>query len=84
MILMSVLITVLFFGGWLFLGISSGFFLSIKSLLFVFLFIFIRALLPRYRYDQLMSLGWKRILPISLAFFLLVVISLFFFIKPIY
>lgn len=84
MILMSVLITVLFFGGWLFLGMSSGFFLSIKSLLFVFLFIFIRALLPRYRYDQLMSLGWKRILPISLAFFLLVVISLFFFIKPIY
>lgn len=69
-ILMSSLCVLLFVGGWL----SPFFFLpnilafSIKILFFIFLFILVRATYPRYRYDQLMRLGWKIFLPISLAF----------------
>jgi len=46
--------------------VSVGYFL-LKLLLFLFVSIWIRATLPRLRYDQLMDLGWKRLLPISLA-----------------
>ena len=69
-ILMSSIIVILFFGGWLHLPFS------IKLLSIMFLFVWIRATLPRYRYDQLMYLGWKVILPLSLGFTLLS-ISLF-------
>jgi hypothetical protein len=44
--------------------------LALKTLIFLFLFVFVRAALPRYRYDRLMVLGWKVLLPISLAWFL--------------
>ncbi len=73
MILMSAITTILFLGGWLppfdfapFTWIPGPiwFFLKISFLLFVF--IWIRATIPRYRYDQLMRLGWKVFLPISL------------------
>lgn len=74
-ILMSALCTVLFLGGWLspfnflFCTIIPGFiWFSIKTTCIIYFFIWIRATLPRYRYDQLMTLGWKRILPISLAY----------------
>ena len=72
-IFMSALNAILFLGGWLppfeFLEFLPGSFLfAIKILFFIFLFIFIRAILPRYRYDQLMSLGWKVFLPLSLGF----------------
>jgi NADH-quinone oxidoreductase subunit H len=71
MILMCSLIVILFFGGWLafipFIYIPSYINFSIKVLFFMFLFIWVRGSLPRYRYDQLMSLGWKCILPISLV-----------------
>jgi len=67
---MSSIIVILFFGGWLYLPFS------IKLLSIMFLFVWIRATLPRYRYDQLMYLGWKVILPLSLGFTLLS-ISLF-------
>ena len=70
-ILMSSIIVILFLGGWLNLPFS------IKLLSIMFLFVWIRATLPRYRYDQLMYLGWKVILPLSLGFTLLS-ISLFF------
>lgn len=69
-ILMSSIIVILFLGGWLYLPFS------IKLLIIMFLFVWIRATLPRYRYDQLMYLGWKVILPLSLGFTLLS-ISLF-------
>jgi NADH-quinone oxidoreductase subunit H len=46
---------------------------SLKTLFFIILFIVIRATIPRYRYDQLMRLGWKIFLPISLAY--LVILS---------
>ena len=73
MLLMSSLNVTLFFGGWLpplkMLGFISGsFWFSIKVSFFVILFIVIRAALPRYRYDQLMGLGWKVFFPISLSY----------------
>jgi NADH-quinone oxidoreductase subunit H len=74
---MSSIIVILFLGGWLspFLIVNGSICFSIKLLLIMFFFVWIRATLPRYRYDQLMFLGWKVILPLSLGFTLL---SLFF------
>lgn len=74
MILMSGLCTLLFLGGWLpildlpiFKRIPGSIWVSIKVILFLFLYIWVRAAFPRYRYDQLMGLGWKVFLPLSLA-----------------
>lgn len=71
-ILMSTLSVIFFFGGnfffYSFNNFIDFFFISIKILFFLFSFIIVRAALPRYRYDQLMSLGWKVFLPISLGF----------------
>jgi NADH-quinone oxidoreductase subunit H len=72
MLLMSTFNAILFLGGWLspfsmFL-VSGSFCLSIKILLGVVFFIVTRATLPRYRYDQLMLLGWKCFLPLSLGY----------------
>jgi len=74
MLLMSSLTTILFFGGWLpilniipFIFIPGPVWFSGKICIFVVLFCWIRAALPRYRYDQLMSLGWKTFLPISIG-----------------
>jgi len=66
MILMSAVTAILFLGGWL--GIN----IAIKITLICFLFVTVRAAYPRYRYDQLMDLGWKVFLPISLGILLLV------------
>lgn len=76
MLLMSSINTILFFGGWLpplsILGIIPGsFWFGLKICFFVILFVWMRAALPRYRYDQLMNLGWKAFLPISLAYLML-------------
>jgi len=76
MLLMSSLNVILFFGGWLppfsFLSFIPGaLWFGIKVCFFVILFIWMRAALPRYRYDQLMGLGWKVFLPISLGYLLL-------------
>jgi NADH-quinone oxidoreductase subunit H len=80
MLTISALNSVLFFGGWLsMLKLFSTLSFGIKMCFFVFLFIWIRAALPRYRYDQLMHLGWKTLLPISLTYLIftvLLVISL--------
>ncbi len=65
--LISALISTLFFGGWLgpaFLPPAFWFFF--KTAFFIFLFILIRASLPRPRYDQLMEVGWKVLLPLVL------------------
>jgi NADH-quinone oxidoreductase subunit H len=77
MILMSTLVTLFFLGGWLpvsnlylFYLIPGPIWLALKVNGWLFLFIFIRACLPRYRYDRLMILGWKVLLPMSLAWFL--------------
>lgn len=75
MLLMSSLTTILFLGGWLpifdFLDfIPNSFWFGLKISFFVILFIVARAILPRYRYDQLMRLGWKVFLPFSISWFL--------------
>lgn len=83
MLLMATIIVLLFFGGWLpvvsILGFMPGFWLSIKVIIFCFLYILVRAALPRYRYDQLMEIGWKLFLPLSLGYLLFVVGVLFAF-----
>lgn len=79
MIMMSVLCVILFLGGWLpplsltFLyWIPGSMWLGLKTIFFLFLYIWVRAAFPRYRYDQLMRLGWKVFLPLSLAWVLFV------------
>lgn len=65
--LISALITTLYFGGWLGFGFLPPIvWFLIKMFGFILLFILLRAALPRPRYDQLMSLGWKILLPLSL------------------
>jgi len=81
MLLMSSLNVILFFGGWLsplkFLDFLPGsFWFGLKICFFVILFVWMRAALPRYRYDQLMSLGWKIFLPISLTYLMLTFFTL--------
>ena len=78
MILMSSLTVILFLGGWLpifdilpFNLIPGPIWFALKALIFVALFVWARAAYPRYRYDQLMRLGWKIFLPISLGWVLL-------------
>ncbi|NBX52183.1 MAG: NADH-quinone oxidoreductase subunit NuoH [Proteobacteria bacterium] len=73
MILISAFASILFLGGWLspfdcaFCNAIPGFiWLCLKILILLFCFIWVRATLPRYRYDQLMRLGWKVFLPLSL------------------
>ena len=73
-ILMSSIIVILFLGGWLPIFWIVTF--PIKLLFIMFIFVWIRATLPRYRYDQLMFLGWKIILPLSLSY---TIISIFLF-----
>ncbi len=71
MILISAFASILFLGGWLppfeFLNFIPGpIWLCLKIFILLFCFIWVRATLPRYRYDQLMRLGWKVFLPLSL------------------
>jgi len=67
--LMSGLFIILFFGGWSFFGILPELVFSIKIIIIAFWFIFVRATMPRYRFDQLMIIGWKVFLPFVLGFF---------------
>ncbi len=73
--LMCALITLLFFGGWLspIPGLPDGaLWMVAKMAFFFFLFAMVKAIVPRYRYDQLMRLGWKVFLPLSLAWVVIV------------
>lgn len=72
MILMSTLFTILFLGGWGFFGVLSSFVFALKVCVVFFGFVWVRATLPRYRYDQLIGLGWRVILPITMGYFLFV------------
>ncbi|MEK6734063.1 MAG: NADH-quinone oxidoreductase subunit NuoH [Pseudomonadota bacterium] len=85
MILTSAMMTILFLGGWLppfgleFLNFIPGVIWFIAKVCFIlFCFIWVRASFPRYRYDQLMRLGWKVFLPISLIWVILISSILFF------
>ena len=77
MIVVSSVVTTLFLGGWLppfpntpwlhFLyALPSWMWFFVKSFAFLYLFIWVRATLPRYRYDQLMRLGWKELIPLAI------------------
>ena len=73
--LMCALISLLFFGGWLspIPGLADGWWwMVIKMAFFFFMFAMVKAIVPRYRYDQLMRIGWKVFLPLSLAWVVLV------------
>ena len=74
-VLMCALTTILFFGGWLspVPGLPDGvFWFSLKVLFLFFLIAMVKAIVPRYRYDQLMRLGWKVFLPMSLGWVVIV------------
>lgn len=76
-LMMCSLNSILFFGGWLSpldcLDIIPGLWFGIKVSFFAAIFIYARAMLPRYRYDQLMNLGWKVLLPLSLAYLMFII-----------
>lgn len=86
MILISFLAAILFFGGWLSPFQGLGFldsmtswipgiiWLIIKASFFVFCYLWFRATLPRYRYDQIMTLGWKVLIPISITWILVIAV----------
>jgi NADH-quinone oxidoreductase subunit H len=71
---MCAMCTILFMGGWLppvpvapFTWVPGVVWFTLKCLLVFFMFAMVKAFVPRYRYDQLMRLGWKVFLPLSLA-----------------
>ncbi|GGF59029.1 NADH-quinone oxidoreductase subunit H 1 [Paracoccus acridae] len=73
--LMCALISLLFFGGWLspIPGISDGaLWMFLKMVFWFWMFAMVKAIVPRYRYDQLMRIGWKVFLPLSLGWVVLV------------
>ncbi|NIN33815.1 MAG: NADH-quinone oxidoreductase subunit NuoH [Gammaproteobacteria bacterium] len=74
MIIIALLTSLLFFGGWLspfhgipYLGAPSIVWLLLKTSFFLFVFLWLRATFPRYRYDQIMRLGWKVFIPITIV-----------------
>jgi NADH-quinone oxidoreductase subunit H len=83
MILVSALASLMFLGGWLspfqgtvlettFKGVPGIAWLLIKTALFLFFYLWLRATFPRYRYDQIMRLGWKVFIPITIVWLLIV------------
>jgi len=85
-LLMCAMGSVLFLGGWLspidlfpFNAIPGAIWLILKILLLFILFALVKAIVPRYRYDQLMRLGWKIFLPLSLTWVVLTASYLFYF-----
>ncbi|MDR2335018.1 NADH-quinone oxidoreductase subunit NuoH [Diaphorobacter ruginosibacter] len=75
--LVSILAVIMFLGGWLppfdFLGFIPGWiWLAIKTFIVVSMFIWIRATFPRFRYDQIMRLGWKIFIPVTLIWLLVI------------
>ncbi len=96
MILISILAALLFLGGWLspfqgidllslgdsFLATSSIIWLILKTAIFMFLFLWFRATFPRYRYDQIMRLGWKVFIPITIVWIYVIGIMYYLKISP--
>jgi NADH-quinone oxidoreductase subunit H len=79
MILLSALASIMFFGGWLpplgfapFTWVPGWIWLGIKTFVIVSMFIWFRASFPRYRYDQIMRLGWKVFIPVTLVWLVVV------------
>lgn len=94
MILISALLTILFMGGWLspfegipllhsvFSFIPGLVWFLIKVSLFLFVYLWIRATFPRYRYDQLMRLGWKVLIPVSITWVIVSALMVILHVKP--
>lgn len=79
MLLMSSFISILFLGGWFpivnivpFIWLPESFWFGLKTSILACFFCWVRATLPRYRYDQLMTLGWQGFLPLTLGFIFLI------------
>ncbi|MDE1713083.1 NADH-quinone oxidoreductase subunit H, partial (plasmid) [Chromobacterium amazonense] len=85
MILVAALTSLLFLGGWLspfpaswgILGAGGFFWLAVKMSMVLFCFLWFRATFPRYRYDQIMRLGWKVFIPVTLVWILVVGVWMF-------
>ncbi|GAB0148848.1 MULTISPECIES: NADH-quinone oxidoreductase subunit NuoH [Marichromatium] len=93
MILISALTAVLFMGGWLsplpqswvdgVALLDDGFhWFALKTGFFMFLFLWLRATFPRYRYDQIMRLGWKVFIPITIVWILVVALAVVYRLPP--
>lgn len=89
MILISMLTAIFFCGGWLspfqgvpVLGDSSVIWLFLKMIFFMFCFLWFRATFPRYRYDQIMRLGWKVFIPVTILWIVVVGLMRVYHIAP--
>jgi NADH-quinone oxidoreductase subunit H len=93
MILISALTVIFFFGGWLspfdgwlspdaWLASPSFFWFGLKTLFPMFSFLWLRATFPRYRYDQIMRLGWKALIPVTLVWLLAEGFMIYFHVGP--
>jgi NADH-quinone oxidoreductase subunit H len=93
MILVSALTVVFFFGGWLspfdgwlpegsWLAAPGFFWFGLKTLFPMFTFLWFRATFPRYRYDQIMRLGWKALIPVTLVWLLVEGFMVYFHVGP--
>jgi NADH-quinone oxidoreductase subunit H len=89
MALISALATTMFLGGWLspfegipVLGDPGLIWFVVKVAIFLFLFIWLRATFPRYRYDQIMRLGWKVFIPVTLVWIVVLSLAILFRVGP--
>ena len=94
MILISVLAAIMFLGGWLspfqgfplleslFAWVPGMAWLLAKTSIFLFLFLWFRATFPRYRYDQIMRLGWKVFIPITIAWLVVAAVLVMLSVPP--
>ncbi len=94
MVLISVLLALLFLGGWLspfqgmpflddiFFFVPGFVWLLLKTLFFLFVYLWIRATFPRYRYDQLMRLGWKVLIPVTIVWLVVTAVMVLAHVKP--
>jgi len=93
MILISTLTVIFFFGGWLspfdgwvspdlWIAQPSFFWFAPKVAFFMFVFLWFRATFPRYRYDQIMRLGWKALIPVTLIWLLVEGVMVYFHVGP--
>ena len=93
MFLISALTSIFFFGGWLslfdgylpahtWLAQPSFFWLALKIAFFIFVYLWLRATFPRYRYDQIMRLGWKALIPVTLVWIAVEGVMAYFAVGP--